>query len=105
MQQITGSYRVPIGIPYLELDEVTHKGKIIDKIDISVTPNVPIFMELAKTELQIINLSSENRYLELDAIDIDSTGYLIDPSTLISTIALNKSNIDLTINNSQQQQL
>lgn len=50
IQQITGSYRVPIGIPYLELDEAICKGKIIDKIDINVTPNVPIFIDLSKTE-------------------------------------------------------
>lgn len=52
IQQMSGSYRVPVGIPYLEIDMDNYKGKIIDKIDVSVTPNVPIFMELPKTDLQ-----------------------------------------------------
>lgn len=57
IKQVTGSpesYYIPVGIPYLELDEETYKGKIIDKIDVSVMPNVPIFLDLPKTETQIL---------------------------------------------------
>ena len=53
MQQMTGSYRVPVGIPYLEVNEEDYKGKIIKNVDVSVTPNVVIFEDLPKTELQI----------------------------------------------------
>lgn len=70
IQQMSGSYRVPVGIPYLEIDMDNYKGKIIDKIDVSVTPNVPIFMELPKTELQIAQekiANLENYVLEKEA--------------------------------------
>ena len=70
IQQITGSYRVPEGIPYLEIDMDNYKGKIIDKIDVSVTPNVPVFMDLPKTELELATekiSNLENYILEKEA--------------------------------------
>lgn len=51
IQQVSGSYRVPIGIPYLEIEIPT--GKILKSIDTSVTPNVAIYEDIPKTELQL----------------------------------------------------
>lgn len=73
IKQVAGSpggYYIPVGIPYLELDEEVYKGKIIDKIDVSVTPNMPIFMELPKTELELATeriSNLENYVLEKEA--------------------------------------
>jgi hypothetical protein len=52
--QMSGAYIKPQGgIQYLEVDESTYPGKFIKSIDTSVTPNVPIFEDIPKTELQI----------------------------------------------------
>lgn len=33
IQQITGSYRVPIGIPYIEVEESSYAGKVIKSVN------------------------------------------------------------------------
>jgi hypothetical protein len=53
IQQMTGSYRVPVGIPFLEVDVESYKGKIIKSVDVSVTPNVLVFEDIPKSELQL----------------------------------------------------
>lgn len=39
--QMSGSYVVPNGIPYLEVEIPT--GQLIKSVDVSVIPNVPIY--------------------------------------------------------------
>lgn len=51
--QMTGSYRTPQGgIDYLEVE--IPEGKIIKSVDTSATPNVPIFADIPKTEMQLL---------------------------------------------------
>lgn len=45
---ITGSYVVPVGIPYLEVE--VPDGKMVVSVDVSVTPNVPVYTDLPKSE-------------------------------------------------------
>jgi outer membrane protein assembly factor BamA len=49
--QITSSYRVPEGgLQFLEIE--IPEGQILKGVDVSVTPNVPIFEEIPKTEVE-----------------------------------------------------
>ena len=49
--QMSGSYRTPIGITFLEIE--IPADKILTGIDISVTPNIPIYEDIPKTELEL----------------------------------------------------
>ncbi|WP_160688304.1 hypothetical protein [Clostridium sp. C2-6-12] len=50
--QMAGSYPVPQGgIQFIEAG--VPEGKILSKMDTTVTPNIPIFEDIPKTELQI----------------------------------------------------
>jgi hypothetical protein len=53
IQQMTGNYRVPVGIPFLEVDVESYKGKIIKSVDVSVTSNILVFEDIPKTDLQL----------------------------------------------------
>lgn len=50
--QVAGDYRVPNGIPHLEVD--IPEGKFLSAVDTSITPNVPIFTEGQKSETDAI---------------------------------------------------
>jgi hypothetical protein len=49
---VTGTYNVPVGIPYLEVEVPT--GKQLKGVDTSVTPNVPIYEDIPKTDIEIL---------------------------------------------------
>jgi hypothetical protein len=58
-QKFGEGYRIPVGIPYLELDIPTGKQAI--SVDVSVTPNVPIYENIPETDSQkIADLEAEN---------------------------------------------
>lgn len=50
IQQITGSYRVPVGIPYLEIE--VPPGKIV--VAVNVETKEPIFEDLPPNENEIL---------------------------------------------------
>lgn len=55
VQQITGGYRVPIGIPYLEIE--IPEGKQVKSgigVDVSVTPPQAILEDIPKTEVELL---------------------------------------------------
>lgn len=57
MQQVTGSYRVPQGVPFIEMEIPTGKRlKITDGIgvDVSVTPHQAIFEDIPPTEIEVL---------------------------------------------------
>lgn len=47
IQSITGSYRVPVGLPYLEVD--IPEGKYIASVDVTITPNIVVYADLPET--------------------------------------------------------
>ncbi|WP_242954039.1 hypothetical protein, partial [Clostridium puniceum] len=50
--QMAGSYRTPQGgILYLEVE--IPEGKTLKSIDVTVTPNIPVYEDREKTELQL----------------------------------------------------
>lgn len=57
LQQITGNYRIPSGVPYMEVDIPQGKQlKITDGIgvDISVTPHKAILEDVPPTEIEVL---------------------------------------------------
>lgn len=55
IQQITSSYRVPNGVPYLEVE--IPEGKRIKNgigVDVSVTPHQVILEDIPKSEVEIL---------------------------------------------------
>lgn len=64
IQQITGSYRVPVGIPYLEIE--VPPGKIV--VAVNVETKEPIFEDIPKSEIEILRnkiAEQEQAILEL----------------------------------------
>ncbi|QNU66911.1 hypothetical protein EHE19_019130 [Ruminiclostridium herbifermentans] len=51
----------PVGVPYIDVDIPI--GKYVKCIDVSVTPNVAVFEDLPKSELQ--TLKEENTEIKL----------------------------------------
>ena len=51
--QMLGSYVVPNGIPYLEVEIPT--GQLIKSVDVSVIPNVPIYEALPISPIETLN--------------------------------------------------
>lgn len=51
IQQITGSYRVPIGIPYLEVEESIYTGKIIKGVNVETKELILEDTPLSETQL------------------------------------------------------
>lgn len=75
IQQITGSYRVPIDIPYLELE--IPEGKRIISIDVTDIENpVPVYIDIPKEEIEV--LKEENLNLTETIIDLDYRLSLIE---------------------------
>jgi len=55
LQQITGSYHIPIGVPFLEIEIPEGKQiKLTDGIgvDVSVTPNQAILEDIPPTQVE-----------------------------------------------------
>ena len=62
ISQMQGSdLYTPVGIPYLDIE--ISEGKYVTGIDISVTPNVAVFEDLPKSEVQ--KLQEENTQIKL----------------------------------------
>jgi hypothetical protein len=51
MQRITGCYIVPVGIPYIEIDEESYKDKIIKSVNVETKELV--LEDIPKTQDQI----------------------------------------------------
>lgn len=51
--QRSGTYRIPVGLPYLELE--VPEGKLVSSIDISETPHQVVFEDLPPNEMQLLN--------------------------------------------------
>jgi hypothetical protein len=63
--QMTGGYSVPQGgINYLEIE--IPEGKILKCIDVSVTPNIPVFEDAPKSEVEILKEKQELMQKALD---------------------------------------
>lgn len=66
IQQITGSYRVPVGVPYLEIEVPDNKRTL--KVDVNSTPNAVIFEDIPPSEVEKLNTKvaeQEQAILEL----------------------------------------
>lgn len=50
ISSISGSYKIPVGIPYLEIE--TPVGKIITGVDIET--NLPILVDAPKSEMELL---------------------------------------------------
>lgn len=54
--QMASPYRVPIGIPFLEVD--IPEGKMVTKIDVTQTPNIPVFENIPLSDAQKANIQT-----------------------------------------------
>lgn len=55
IQQITGSYRVPQGIPYLEVEVPVGKRVVMGiGVDVSVTPHQAILEDIPPSEIEVL---------------------------------------------------
>lgn len=69
VQQITGSYYIPVGIPYqIEVPE----GKRVSKVDVSKTPPQVIYEDMSPSEIEV--LKTENQMLQQSLLE--TTSYL-----------------------------
>lgn len=69
IQHITGSYRVPVGVPYLETEIPENKMlKFGIGVDVSVEPHEPIFEDIPKSEVEL--LKDENTTLKLAVAEL-----------------------------------
>jgi hypothetical protein len=69
LDQKQGNVREPVGIPFLWIEVPV--GKMLTGIDVSVTPNVPIFTDYPKTEIELLK---EQVVSLQEAIDIMTGG-------------------------------
>lgn len=53
ISQMSGDVREPVGIPFLWVEIPT--GKKIISVDTTVTPNIPIFEDMQKSEVELLN--------------------------------------------------
>lgn len=68
IQQITGSYRLPQGVPYLELDIPEGKQLKVTNgigVDISVTPHQAILEDIPPTEVESLETQLAQLQYEL----------------------------------------
>lgn len=69
IQQITGNYRVPIGIHYLEVEESTYTGKMIKSVNVETKELVLEDIPLSEIELSNQRISElENALIELASL-------------------------------------
>ncbi|KYG90024.1 hypothetical protein A0U40_09885 [[Bacillus] sp. KCTC 13219] len=69
IQSITGSYRVPTSIPYLEVEIPENKMlRLGVGIDVTVEPHQPIFEDIPKSEVEL--LKDENTTLKLAVAEL-----------------------------------
>ncbi len=67
ISQMQGSdLRTPVGVPYL-LVEIP-QGKYVASIDVSVTPNVPIYADIPKTEAQLLQAQIDDLNMAMAAM-------------------------------------
>lgn len=65
---ITGSYATPQGgLNFIEIE--IPEGKILKKVDTTVTPNVPIYEDIPKSDIEIAN--EKIAELEKEAADMN----------------------------------
>jgi len=69
INNITGNYRVPVGVPYLEVD--VPEGKRIDLsagVDVSVTPHQVVLEDIPPSEIDVLKArqdATENALLDM----------------------------------------
>ena len=55
IQQISGDYRIPVGIPYLEVDVPEGKRVLTENgINVTANPHQPIFEDIPNYEIESI---------------------------------------------------
>jgi hypothetical protein len=50
--EVDGTQYTPNGVPYIDVE--VPSGKYVASVDVSVTPNVAVFADISKSELQIL---------------------------------------------------
>jgi len=68
IQQMSGSVREPVGIPFLWIE--VPEGKIVQSVDVSATPHVPVFVDLPETP--------EEKMLKLEQQLADTNSLLLE---------------------------
>jgi hypothetical protein len=64
--QITGGYTVPQGgVQYLECEML--QGKIVDSINVSSTPHIPVFADIPKSDIE--QLKEQNAAMLLALVE------------------------------------
>ncbi|MEC0092897.1 hypothetical protein [Paenibacillus macquariensis] len=72
ISQMNGDVREPIGLPFLWI-EVPEKKRLVS-VDVSVTPNVPIFEDVPLTEIEQLRLETAQGNAELFEMVLLLTG-------------------------------
>ena len=52
ISQMSGSVREPVGVPFMWVD--VPEGKYLESIDVSGTEHIPIFADLPKSQMQLM---------------------------------------------------
>lgn len=71
--QGSGTIQEPVGIPYLWVD-LPERSQVLS-VDTTVTPNVPVYEEVPKTEVQI--LQERTTQLEMELSTAQSNNLMI----------------------------
>lgn len=72
ISQITGSYRVPEGIPYLEIE--IPNGKRTKEVDVSVTPHQVILEDIPPSDIEKLRQENAQANAELFELIISMGG-------------------------------
>lgn len=79
INQMQGSsLREPIGIPFLNVE--IPEGKYIIGVDVTVTPNIPIYTDIPKTEMEILQadqLLQSERLAQKEIDDLEFQEYVL----------------------------
>jgi len=75
INNITGNYRVPVGVPYLEVD--VPEGKHINLsagVDVSVAPHEVVLEDIPPSEIELVRLEMARNNAEMFETIIMLTG-------------------------------
>ena len=75
IQQISSSYRVPVGVPYLEV-EVPEGKRVVSGIgvNVSVTPHKPILEDIPPSEIEKMRMETAATNAELFELVVSMGG-------------------------------
>lgn len=77
--RLTGSYTVPVGLPYLEME--VPQGKYVVSVDVTSETHTPIFEDIPPSEMEVLKV--ENQMLQQSLLE--TTSYLAQQDERLAT--------------------